>query len=159
MFHGFIFWLLTQNRAFKFLDKEKLWKFWIILQEYGYSTWLLCDIIYKDGLVSLEIYRAKYGRMISSSRGISLSEWNNNMNAIYTGLLRGFTHVHESYQTDSFNFVQNVLYKFGYSKEKIWVVFKFWLVLKVLDLITLLIYWVALRQFCLWKSTSKLNPR
>ena len=50
MFHGFIFWLLTQNRAFKFLDKEKLWKFWIILQEYGYSTWLLCDIIYKDGL-------------------------------------------------------------------------------------------------------------
>ena len=109
--------------------------------------------------LSLETYRAKYGRMISSSRGISLSEWNDNMNAIYTGLLRGFTHVHESYQTDSFNFVQNVLYKFGYSKEKIWVVFKFWLVLKVLDLITLLIYWVALRQFCLWKSTSKLNPR
>ena len=74
MFHGFIFWLLTQNGAFKFLDKEKLRKFWIILQEYGYSTWLLCDIIYKDGLVSLETYRAKYGRMISSSRGISLSE-------------------------------------------------------------------------------------
>ena len=48
MFHGFIFWLLTQNRAFKFLDKEKLWKFWIFLQEYGYSTWLLCDIPFKN---------------------------------------------------------------------------------------------------------------
>ena len=47
MFHGFIVWLLTQNGAFKFLDKEKLWKFWIFLQEYGYSTWLLCDIPFK----------------------------------------------------------------------------------------------------------------
>ena len=93
-------------------------KFMVVL-DYSSRIWLfyLATLWYYLQL-SLETYRAKYGRMISSSRGISLSEWNNNMNAIYTGLLRGFTHVHESYQTDSFNFVQNVLYKFGYSIEK-----------------------------------------
>ena len=72
--------------------------------DYSSRIWLfyLATLWYYLQL-SLETYRAKYGRMISSSRGISLSEWNDTMNAIYTGLLRGFTYVHESYQTDSFN--------------------------------------------------------